>query len=137
MTVLALYLELDSRLGVGIENLLNSKSCLDRHSGLFHDNGVAVTDSRNCSRCQLCVRKVSGTAGTHTLGLGWGVDSDEHNVSLLDRFVNLGGEKQVAATALLDSLVESRPAPFATHNVLPREFKARLFRSRQGSLPSL
>lgn len=91
-----------------MEDGRDSLSGLNGDGGLFDNDLGGLGDLSDATGRELPVGEICSTASADANLLGWGVDGDEDNVSLLDGGVDVGGEEEVAAAAGLDYLVEPR-----------------------------
>ena len=99
--------ELASGLSVGLEDGSHGLGSPARNSRLLDNDFGRVGNLGNSSSSQFDVVQVCGETSAETALLGGGVDGDEDQVGFGDSLVDLGGEEQVSASALLDNVNQS------------------------------
>uniref|UniRef100_A0A8W7PYL8 Uncharacterized protein n=1 Tax=Anopheles coluzzii TaxID=1518534 RepID=A0A8W7PYL8_ANOCL len=98
---------LDARFVVGLQDVHDAFGCPHRDRAFLHHDLAVLRHLGDHAGATLDVFEVSRTAPPIAVRFCGRVDGDEDQLRFLDRFLDVGGEEQVAVAALADHFVEA------------------------------
>lgn len=79
-----------------------------RHSALLHDNFAAFSNVSNQPCAPFNMLEIGGSSFSISANLRRSIDRDENQLSLEDRQLHIGREKEIPAAALLHYIIQAR-----------------------------